>query len=72
MKVYLVMRFKRYRINNHYGDYGTYHEEEESIYNIYLSEERAEQVAKELQEKWGNEDYDTEENYYVDYWEVKE
>lgn len=72
MVVYLVMRFKRYRINNHYGDYGTYHEEEESIYNIYLSEERAEQVAQELQEKWGNEDYDNEENYYVDYWEVVE
>lgn len=72
MKVYVVMRFKRYRINNHYGDYGTYHEEEESIYNMYLSEEKAEQVAQKLQEKWGNEDYDNEENYYVEYWEVNE
>ena len=72
MKVYLVMKFRRDRISNHYGDYGRYYEEEESIYDIYLSEEKAEQVAQELQEKWGNDDYENEQNYYVDCWEVVE
>lgn len=72
MKVYVLMSFRRHRINNHYGDYGRYYEEEESIYNIYLNEEKAEQVAQELREKWGNNDYDNEQDYYVDRWEVVE
>ena len=47
-------------------------ETSEYIKDIYLNKEKAEQVAQELQEKWGNNDYDNKRDYYVEEWEVIE
>ena len=70
MKVYVLKKFKRYRVINHYGDYGRYYEEEDEIVDIYLNEKDADQIAQELQEKWGDDDYDNEQRYYVEMWKV--
>ena len=70
MKVYVLKKFKRYRVLNYYGDYGRYYEEEDEIVDIYLNEKDADQIAQELQEKWGDDDYDNEQRYYVEMWKV--
>lgn len=70
MLVYVLKKFKRYRVINQYGDYGRYYEEEDEIVDIYLNEKDADQIAQELQEKWGDDDYDNEQRYYVEMWKV--
>ena len=72
MKVYVLMRFERYRMRNHYGDYGNYYEEEERIVDIYLNKETAEKDAEERNKMFANEEYETEIEYYVDCWRVNE
>ena len=72
MKVYVVIRFERREMQNHYGDYGRYYEEESRNVDVYLNEETADRVAEELYKKWGNDNYEEEITYYVEEWEVNE
>ena len=72
MKVYVLMRFERCQMDKQYGDHGCYYEEDLKIINIYVNKETAERVAKEKNEKFGNEEYETEVEYFVRCWSVNE
>ena len=72
MKVYVLMRFERYQMNKHYGDYGCYYQEEFEIIDVYLNKETAEKEAEERNKKYRNENYEEEQEYYVDCWRVNE
>lgn len=72
MKVYVLKNFTRYRMNNHYGDYGRYYEEVVEIVDIYLNKKDADQIAEELQKVWGDDDYENEQTYYVEEWDAIE